>query len=63
MKDLSRAARIGKQTEKICMISLIIIVGYFTTRTVVSLIFNIPEMIKKIIIKGVNCFLILQWYY
>jgi len=41
MKDLSRAARIGKQTEKICMISLIIIVGYFTTRTVVSLIFNI----------------------
>ncbi len=41
MKDLSKAARIGKQTEKICMISLIIIIGYFTTRTVVSLIFNI----------------------
>ena len=41
MKDLSKAARLGKQTEKICMISLIIIVGYFTTRTVVSLIFNI----------------------
>ncbi len=41
MNDLSKAARIGKQTEKICMISLIIIIGYFTTRTVVSLIFNI----------------------
>ena len=41
MKDLSKAARLGKQTEKICMISLIIIIGYFTTRTVVSLIFNI----------------------
>ena len=41
MNDLSKVARIGKQTEKICMISLIIIVGYFTTRTVVSLIFNI----------------------
>jgi len=41
MNNLSKAARIGKQTEKICMISLIIIIGYFTTRTVVSLIFNI----------------------
>jgi hypothetical protein len=41
MENLSRAARIGKQTEKICLLSLIIIVGYFTTRTVVSLIFNI----------------------
>ena len=41
MKDLSKAARLGKQTEKICMISLIIIVGYFTTRTLVGLIFNI----------------------
>tara|TARA_R110002167_G_scaffold57587_1_gene163007 strand:+ start:479 stop:682 length:204 start_codon:yes stop_codon:yes gene_type:complete len=41
MNNLSRAARIGKQTEKICMLSLIIIVGYFTTRTVVGLIFNI----------------------
>ena len=41
MENLSRAARIGKQTEKICLVSLIIIVGYFTTRTVVSLIFNI----------------------
>ena len=41
MKNLSRAARIGKQTEKICMISLIIIVGYFATRSIASLIFNI----------------------
>ena len=41
MNNLSRAARIGKQTEKICMLSLIIIVGYFTARTVVGLIFNI----------------------
>jgi hypothetical protein len=41
MENLSRAARIGKQTEKICLVSLIIIVGYFTTRTFVSLIFNI----------------------
>jgi hypothetical protein len=41
MKNLSRAARIGKQTEKICLISLIIIVVYFTARTIASLIFNI----------------------
>ena len=41
MKNLSRAARIGKQTEKICMISLIIIVGYFVTRTISTLIFNV----------------------
>jgi len=41
MENLSRAARIGKQTEKISLISLIIFVGYFTTRTIVSLIFNI----------------------
>ena len=41
MKNLSRAARIGKQTEKICMISLIIIVGYFVTRTISTLIFSI----------------------
>ena len=41
MENLSRAARIGKQTEKICLISLIIIVGYFTARTIASLIFNI----------------------
>jgi len=41
MKNLSRAAKIGKQTEKTCLVSLIIIVGYFTTRTVVGLIFNI----------------------
>ena len=41
MKTLSKAARLGKQTNKICMISLIIIVGYFTARTFSSLIFNI----------------------
>ena len=41
MKNLSRAARIGKQTEKICMISLIIILGYFVARTVSTLIFNV----------------------
>ena len=41
MENLSKAARIGKYTEKICMISLIIIVGYFATRTIASLIFNI----------------------
>ena len=41
MKNLSRAARIGKQTEKICLISLIIIVGYFTARTISTLIFSV----------------------
>jgi len=41
MKDLSKAARLGKQTEKICMISLIIILGYFVTRTVSTLIFSV----------------------
>jgi len=40
MKNLSRAARIGKQTEKICLISLVIILGYFVTRTLSTLIFN-----------------------
>ena len=41
MKDLSKAARLGKQTNKICMISLIIILGYFVTRTVSTLIFSV----------------------
>lgn len=41
MKNLSRAAKLGKQTEKICMISLIIIVGYFTARTISTLIFSV----------------------
>ena len=41
MKNLSRAARIGKQTEKICLISLVIILGYFVVRTVSTLIFSV----------------------
>tara|TARA_R110002167_G_scaffold214860_3_gene419597 strand:+ start:1570 stop:1695 length:126 start_codon:yes stop_codon:yes gene_type:complete len=40
MKDLSRAARIGKQTEKISLASVVIILGYFVTRTLSTLIFN-----------------------
>jgi len=38
---LSTAARLGKLTEKICLASLVIILGYFVVRTVSSLIFNI----------------------
>ena len=38
---LSKAARLGKQTEKICLASLVIVLGYFVARTVSSLIFNI----------------------
>ena len=41
MKNLSKAARIGKQTEKICLISLVIILGYFVVRTVSTLIFSV----------------------
>jgi len=41
MKNLSKAARLGKQTEKICLISLVIILGYFVVRTVSTLIFSV----------------------
>jgi len=38
---LSKAARLGKQTNKICLVSLVIILGYFVTRTVSTLIFSV----------------------
>jgi len=38
---LSIAARLGKLTEKICLASLVIILGYFVTRTVSTLIFSV----------------------
>ncbi len=41
MNDLSKAARLGKQTEKICIAIVVIVLCYFVARTLASLIFNI----------------------
>ena len=41
MKDLSRAAKIGKQTEKICIASVVIVLCYFVARTMATLILNV----------------------
>ena len=38
---LSTAARLGKQTEKISIASVVIVLCYFVARTIFSLIFNI----------------------
>jgi hypothetical protein len=41
MKKLSTAAKLGKLSYKIQMISLVLILGYFVGRTVAGIVFNI----------------------
>jgi hypothetical protein len=41
MKNLSKAARLGKQMKNICIFSVVIVLCYFVGRTFASVIFNI----------------------